>query len=117
MSSKFSEETIKLAKEWLTESIVDASAEDHTVGIHSLPELADLFTLIRDNLELWGSPEESNWQGVFADLAGLLDAIESAAREGDRMKVRELVKGRFEIFERHGFKVEFTGMPVSDGSN
>jgi hypothetical protein len=58
------------------------------------------------------STDGSNYETVFVDLCTLLDAIEKALGERDGEKAEALVKGRFGILEKHGFKVEWTGMPA-----
>ncbi len=64
------------------------------------------------------APEvEVDFQAVFCDLSTLLDAIENALNERDGERAEKLVKGRFDLVEKHGLTVEFTGMPVSGGSN
>ena len=60
---------------------------------------------------------EVNFEGLFHDWAGLLDAIEQALGEEDLDRAHELVKGRFAMAEKHGLTVEFTGMPASGRTN
>lgn len=60
---------------------------------------------------------EVDFQAVFCDLSTLLDAIEKALGEGDAARAEELVKGRFDLVEKHGLTVEFTGMPAGAGDN
>lgn len=50
-------------------------------------------------------------------MCSLLDAIEKAINKGDQQKAWDLVKRRFEMAEKHGFKVEFTGMPTSSSEH
>lgn len=54
-----------------------------------------------------------SYEAVFPDLCSLLDAIEGALNERDGERAEKLVKGRFDIIKKHGFKVEFTGLPTS----
>ena len=61
--------------------------------------------------------EKADFEGVFGDWAGLLDAIEMALGEEDLERAHELVKGRFAMAEKHGLTVEFTGMPASGSVN
>lgn len=53
------------------------------------------------------------YEAVFPDLCSLLDAIEQALDDHDGERAEELVKGRFDIIKKYGFKVEFTGLPTS----
>lgn len=44
------------------------------------------------------------------DLSSLLDAIEVAINEDDLERAMTLVAGRFDIAEKNGLTVEFTGI-------
>lgn len=54
-----------------------------------------------------------NYEQIFLDLSSLLDGIEMAFGEEDYERAEQLVKGRFDVFEKHGLTVEFTSMPAS----
>ena len=61
--------------------------------------------------------EKADYEGLFRDWAGLLDAIEMALGEEDYDRAEELVNGRFAMAEKHGLTVSFTGMPASGSVN
>ena len=56
--------------------------------------------------------EKADFEGLFGDWAGLLDAIEMALGEEDYERAETLVSGRFAMAEKYGLTVEFTGMPA-----
>lgn len=58
-----------------------------------------------------------NYEQIFLDLSSLLDGIEMALNEEDYERAEQLVKGRFDIVEKHGLTVEFTGMLASGKKN
>ncbi len=51
--------------------------------------------------------DENMWKALCIDMFSLLDAIEAAEADPDRLRV--LIRGRFDIIERHGLKFEALG--------
>lgn len=58
-------------------------------------------------------PEAVDFEAIFRDLAGLLDAIEAAVDQCEYERAQELIAGRFDMVRKHGLTVEVTGMPAS----
>jgi len=59
---------------------------------------------------------EGDFEGAFCSMSSLFDAVEKALPD-DVDRARELVAGRFDMIEQHGFRVEATGMPASGADN
>lgn len=59
------------------------------------------------------STKEANYETVFGAFSSLLDGIERALKDRDGDAALELVMGRFDLVESHGFIFEWTGMPAS----
>ncbi len=89
----------------------------HELGLRAAQHPSDTQSMIDAVLHQFTTFDsvegEADWEGVFCAWSTLLDAIEKAHDNGKKKKVARLLKGRFDLVEQYGFRVEVTGMPAS----
>ena len=71
------------------------------------PELSGHITNVVDG------DNKVHFQPVFIEVCALMDAVEMALNAGEHDRALELIVGRFEILEKHGFDVVFSALPVT----